>query len=126
MNQNIEKLQKDLFAVKMEYVKNGYVRDIRILPGEESTLGQIILSTNGKILLDKDSKLYPALKELFPEAMTLSSAELQKIIDEGQGQILTGLDDLWFNIVGFELKRRELKKQSHSMINKIKKLWKGR
>jgi len=38
MNQNIEKIQEDLFAVKMEYVKQGYVRDIRILPGEESTL----------------------------------------------------------------------------------------
>ena len=109
MNPHIEKINADLYAVNMQYVRNGYIAEIKMVPGHENKAGQVNLSAEGRLLIDKSSKLYPALKKLFPIVMQMDGKKLSEIIQQNQNRELSPLGDLWVNVCGGELKRREQK-----------------
>lgn len=105
MNRNIEVINEHLWAVNMQYVKAGYIGGMKLLPDKESD--QINLGSSGVIILDKNSKLYPALKEIFPVVMQKSTDELQSLLDSVKNpELLDAFDDLCVNVVGWEIKRR--------------------
>ncbi len=108
MNRNIEVINEHLWAVNMQYVKAGYIDGMKLLPDKE--YDQINLGGSGVIIIDKGSKLYPALKELFPVVMQKPTEELQLLLDGVKNpELLDALDDLCVNVVGWEIKRRCIK-----------------
>ena len=48
MNRNIEVINENLYAVNMQYVKAGYIAEMKIIPNTKG--GQINLSNTGKIV----------------------------------------------------------------------------
>lgn len=107
MHWNIERINENLYGVNMQYVRNGYISDIRIV--SDKATGQVNLSADGRLLIDKSSKLYPALKKLFPPVMDMDTEKLKQIIQANQNRNLDALGDLYVNVCGWELKRREQK-----------------
>lgn len=63
MNGNIEVINENLWAVNMQYVKEGYIEELQLIPNTQ--IGQINLSNAGRIILDSGSRAYPALKKMF-------------------------------------------------------------
>lgn len=61
MNGNIEIINENLWAVNMQYVKEGYIEELQLIPNTQ--IGQINLSNAGRIILDSGSRAYPALNE---------------------------------------------------------------
>lgn len=120
MNQNIEIINANLWAVNMQYVKSGYVQELRLLQPDYQ---QINLSKEGTIILDKGSRAYPALKKLFLICMDKSTEELEKIVKMQANDSLNGICQ---NVAGWEIKRRCVQAEylkSHSrpdILNKIK------
>lgn len=105
MNKNIEVINEHCLGVNMQYVKSGYIGDMKLLPGKQ--IGNINLSGSGVIILDKDSKLYLALKIICPKVMQKTTEELQSTIDSVKNpEILDALEDLYVNVAGWEIKRR--------------------
>lgn len=109
LNKNIEIIAPDLWGVNIEYIKLGYLDELKSAP--DAPLQQINLTNSGRIILDKNCKSYMGLKIFFVKAMALSDKELEKEFN----YTLTRQDDkgidLWHNILGFEVKRRKIKKE---------------
>lgn len=101
MNGNIEVINENLWAVNMQYLKEGYIEELKLIPNTEC--GQINLSNTGKIILDSGARAYPALKKLFSTCMKKTNEELMKIMNMPAED---SVDELCKNIVGWELKRR--------------------
>lgn len=101
MNGNIEVINENLWAVNMQYVKEGYIEELQLIPNTQ--IGQINLSNAGIIILDSGSRAYPALKKLFLMFMQKSTDELQEIMKMNKTDSLDGLCE---NVVGWEIKRR--------------------
>ena len=121
MNPNIEIITPDLWGVNMDWVKAGYIEELRPLA---DTFNQINLTNTGKIILDKNSTVYKGLKKFFVKAMKLSDTELKKEFEKTEN--IRGLHagfDLWNNILGFELKRRSIKMkyEKRGLIEKARK-----
>ena len=64
MNKNIEIITPELWATYSEWIKAGYIQELKPIP--EKDISQIMLTDKGVLVIDKNSKLYPALKKLFP------------------------------------------------------------
>ena len=105
MNGNVEVINEHCWAVKMEYVKSGYIGEMKLMKGKKSEA--INLTDKGVIVINADSKLCPALKILFPKVMQKPTEELQSLIDNIKNpELLDALDDLYVNVAGWEIKRR--------------------
>lgn len=108
MNSNIEKIAPDLWAVNFQWVKNGWIKDIQIIPG--GSTNPINLSAEGKIFLDKDSPAYTALKMIFTKIMKKTTEELQELVGKKElSEKMNTLEDWIINAAGFELRRRAIK-----------------
>lgn len=104
MNGNIEVINENLWAVNMQYVKEGYIEELKfITTADKEKADQIYLSNTGIIILDSGAKAYPALKKLFLMFMQKSTDELLKIMKMPKSNSLDGLCE---NVVGWEIKRR--------------------
>ena len=101
MNGNIEVINENLWAVNMQYVKEGYIEELRLIPNTQ--IGQINLSNAGRIILDSGSRAYPALKKMFLIYMQKPTDELMEIMKMPKRDSLDGLCE---NVVGWEIKRR--------------------
>ena len=122
MNPNIEIITPDLWGVNMDWVKAGYIEELRPLT---DTFNQINLTNTGKIILDENSMAYQGLKKFFIKAMKFSDDELKKEFRKtGNMRGLHAGLDLWNNILGFELKRRSIKMkyEKRGLIEKAKKI----
>lgn len=108
MNRNIEVINDYLWSVNLQYIKSGYIEELKLMPGsEETTLSHVNLTNRGYIILDKSSKLYPALKRLFPIVMKMPMEELERIASKiNNPEKLDALGDLYVNVAGWEIKRR--------------------
>lgn len=104
MNRNIEVINENLWAVNMQYLKEGYIEELKLIPDVE--IGQINLSNTGKILLDSGARAYPALKKMFLVFMQKPTDELMEIMKMPKRDSLDGLCE---NVIGWELKRRCVK-----------------
>lgn len=111
MNKNIEMITPELFAVHSEWIRAGYIKELKPIPEKDiNQIRQIMLTNKGILVIDKSSKLYPALKRLFPVVQKMDQGKLEKIIELNQDmEKLSPLDDLWVNVVGWELKRRSVR-----------------
>lgn len=108
MNKNIEIITPELWATYSEWIKAGYIQELKPIP--EKDISQIMLTDKGVLVIDKNSKLYPALKKLFPVVQKMEQEKLERIIEENSNmENLTPLDDLLVNVAGWELKRRMVK-----------------
>jgi hypothetical protein len=110
MNSNIDIINDNLWAVNMSYVKQGYIKELQLLPNV-SKLGNVEMTTQGIILLDKSSELFPALKFVFLKAMTKTNKELQDILSECPSAENDRLCDLLISAVDWEVKRRCVKEE---------------
>ena len=97
MNRNIEVINENLWAVNMQYLKEGYIEELKLIPDVE--IGQINLSNTGKIILDSGARAYPAL-------MQKPTDELMETMKMPKRDSLDGLCE---NVIGWELKRRCVK-----------------
>lgn len=122
MNPNIETILPDLWGVNMEWVEAGFIPGIKLISGTKEIIN---LSSDGKIILDKQAKSYDGLKFFFKKAMRFSDQELKakfyyakKFKDADSGV------DLWYNILGFEIKRREIKQvgKKPSFFHRLKEM----
>lgn len=104
MNRNIEIINDNLWAVNMQYVEEGYIEELQIIPNAQ--IGQINLGSDGVIILDKSSKAYLALKQLFQIYMKKSTEELQEILKKPK---IDSLDELCENVIGWEIIRRHIR-----------------
>lgn len=104
MNRNIEVINENLWAVNMQYLKEGYIEELKLIPNTE--IGQINLSNTGKIILDSEARAYPALKKMFLVFMQKPTDELMEIMKMPKRDSLDGLCE---NVVGWETKRRCVK-----------------
>lgn len=108
MNKNIEIITPELWATYSEWIKAGYIQELKPIP--EKDISQIMLTDKGVLVIDKNSKLYPALKKLFPVVQKMEQEKLERIIEQNQDlESLDSLSDLWVNVIGWELKRRMIK-----------------
>lgn len=106
MNENIEVINECLWAVNMNYLKLDYIQELKLI--KES--GHINLTDQGVLVIDKSSKLFPAMKMLLPKLMEKRTDELQSILDASENAVISNsLDDLIINLCGWELKRRSVK-----------------
>ena len=110
MNRNIEVINENLWAVNMGYVESNFIQDLNLISGK--TTGHINLTDKGTLIIDKASKLYPAMERLLPDIMQKTTDELQSVIECVQHpEALDALDDLIVNLCGWELKRRSVREQ---------------
>ena len=107
MNQNIEVINDYLWGVNFQYIKSGYIGELKLMPGSDNALSHVNLTDKGCIILDRCSKLYPALKRLFPIVMKMPMEELERIASKiNNPEKLDALGDLYVNVAGWEIKRR--------------------
>lgn len=62
MNGNIEVINENLWAVNMQYVKEGYIEELQLIPNTQ--IGQINLSNAGRIILDSGSGGISGIEEI--------------------------------------------------------------
>ncbi len=103
MNRNIEVINENLWVVNMQYVRLGYIQDLKV---NSDAPDQIYLSNEGRIILDSGSKVCPALVKLFVKCMDKSTEELEQMM---KMQVRDSFEGLLQNVVGWEIKRRCVK-----------------
>lgn len=107
MNRNIEVINENLLAVNIQYVKEGYVEELKfITTADKEKTDQIYLSNTGKIILDSGARAYPILKKMFLVFMQKPTDELMETMKMPKRDSLDGLCE---NVIGWELKRRCVK-----------------
>ncbi len=131
MNKNIEVIMPELWATHSEWIKAGYIQELK--PISEENISQLMLTNKGVLVLDKSSKLYPALKKLFPVVQKMEQEKLERIIEQNPNmENLDPLSDLWVNVVGWEMKRREVKQaylidnSKQTLKSRINNFWRKR
>lgn len=108
MNQNIEVINENLWAVNQEYVKQGYIQELQLI--RESPTWQINLSNTGIIILSKEAESYPVFKVFCEKVIRLPTEELKKILNKFQSkEELDNLEIIFENAIGWEIKRRAVK-----------------
>ena len=63
MNQNIEVINENLWAVNSSYIRMGYIQELTPL-SEQSDNPYVSLTNEGIMILKKESEFYPILKKL--------------------------------------------------------------
>lgn len=117
MNGNIEVVNENLLVVNMQYVKQGYIKELHIISDStKENFDQIYLSNTGVIILDSTAKACTALKKMFLIYMQKSTDELMDIMKMNK---VDELDRLCENVIGWEIKRRCVKAEYIASLPKI-------
>lgn len=109
MNNNIEVINDNLWAVNQYYVKNGYVRELVTFPGCSAEKEDACLRDDGVLILNKASPVYEICKKLMIRIMPYSDDLLKDIYELGEK--IADHDPyefMYFHIIGWEIKRREV------------------
>ena len=107
-NPNIEVITPDIWGASMNMVRAGRIPE---LTANSTAKDQINLTNTGLIVLDMDSTVYTGLKHFFAKAYKHSDQDLQtEFIKAGAQRDSDSGVDLWYNILGFEIKRRKIKR----------------
>lgn len=133
MNPNIEVIAPDLWAVNFQWVKAGWIKELQPIPDVELNSEKYAsLKDDGTMVLNKESELYPILKQFMPKVMQHTDEELS-IFNKALNQkiALDGYERLYLNVMEWEIKRRCIKQAyllnhpKSTLKEKIKKyLWK--
>lgn len=118
MNPNIEVIAPDLWAVNFQWVKAGWIKELQPIPDVELNSEKYAsLKDDGTMVLNKESELYPILKQFMPKVMQHTDEELS-IFNKALNQkiALDGYERLYLNVMEWEIKRRCVK-QAYLLAN---------
>ena len=110
MNGNIEVINENLWAVNQYFVKEGYIQELETLPECYPEKEDACLTTDGILILNKDSPVYEVCKNLMIRIMSYSDATLKDIFE-----IMSAVEKpdpyefLYCGVIGWEIKRRKVK-----------------
>ena len=113
MNLNIEKINKYLYGASFSHIKMGWIEDFPLLKGGEIDNLHMSLTTDGKLILNKDdSELYNILKHMFDKKiMPKTKRRLQLTIQRIENKKGNGSDkyaEVYLWMLKTELKRRTI------------------
>lgn len=110
MNRNIEVINENLWAVNQYYVKGGYVKELVTLPGCSPEKEDACLTEDGILILNKASPVYEVCKGLMIRIIPYSDDLLKSIYELGEKiQNPDPYEFMYFHVIGWEIKRREVK-----------------
>lgn len=112
MNPHIEVINQHLWAVRFSFLQ--YIKDIEYKPDPEIPMDQEFgrISKEGILILNKDHKAYPLIKEFLPKLMKKSQKDLIGELDRTALIKNKQLRDCVYRItVMLEIQRRNELKQ---------------
>ena len=105
MNPNIEVIAPDLWAVNFQWVKEGWIKELRFVPDSKCNCEYACLKDDGTMVINKGSEIYPILK-----LMQLTDSELKDSVQNLNNKaVLDGYERLYLNVMEWEIKRRCIK-----------------
>ena len=127
MNPNIEVIAHDLWAVNFQWVKEGWIKELRFVPDAKCNCEYACLKDDGTMVINKGSEFYPMLK-----IIQRTDSELKDSVQTLNNKaVLDGYERLYLNVMEWEIKRRCIKQAyllnhpKSTLKEKIKKyLWK--
>lgn len=125
MNPNIEVISKNLLGVNFYYVKMGWIKEINaVCPIDPAQTAGTITDT-GHIILNNFHPAYGELKKLLPGIMGKPDDELRRnfatLVVKKQKQPLEKWEQLFLDILEWELKRRTMITKQWKRKGKVKK-----
>ncbi|BCJ92841.1 hypothetical protein acsn021_04100 [Anaerocolumna cellulosilytica] len=119
MNQNIEVINKNLWAVNQEYVRQGFIKELSILPGSNPESKDASLSNDGKLILNKSSPMYDTLSKFVPRVMDMADDILQDTYEKMKKiQTPDNYEKLYLSVLGWEIKRRHVRAEYLDSLHK--------
>lgn len=117
MNPNIEVITPDIWAVNFQWVKAGWIKELRFLSDAECSCEYACLKDDGVIVLNKGSEFYPMLKSFMLKIMQRTDIELNDSVQKMNNKVvLDGYERIYLNVMGWEIKRRCVK-QAYLLAN---------
>ena len=109
MNQNIEVINENLWAVNSSYIRMGYIQELTPLP-EQSDNPYVSLTNEGIMILKKESEFYPILKKLLVKIMGHSDEQLTCAVQKMRKVSKPdAYEKMYLNVLEWEIKRRCVK-----------------
>jgi hypothetical protein len=119
MNPNIEKINENLFGVRFDWLRAGFITDsFPLIPKGQLNNPHVMIAVDGVIVLDKDSPLYDSAKSFFSRVMGQSDAQIRKqaakleVQKVRQGSKFDVISNFQLGSLKTEQTRRELVKLS--------------
>jgi hypothetical protein len=109
MNQNIEVINENLWAVNFYYLR--YIPELEYT-GSNEDFSKIASYTNdGKTLLNKHNELYPTLKTFIPRLMKNTDADLELKIYGMKNKTRDSYEEFYMFALELEINRRSIAKE---------------
>lgn len=109
MNQNIEVINENLWAVNSSYIRMGYIQELTLLP-EQTDNPYASLTNEGIMILKKESEFYPILKKLLVKIMGHSDEQLTCAVQKMRKVSKPdAYEKMYLNVLEWEIKRRCVK-----------------
>lgn len=129
MNPNIEVIAPDLWAVNFQWVKEGWIKELRFVPDAKCNCEYACLKDDGTMVINKGSDFYPMLKSFMLKIMQRTDSELNDSVQNLNNKaVLDNYERFYLNVMEWEIKRRCVK-QAYLLANpkptlkeKIKKI----
>jgi len=110
MNQNIQVINENLWAVNFYYLQ--YIPELDYKGTKEDLDLKVTSYTNdGKIVLNKNHEIYPTLKNFIPRLMKNTDAELEKKISEMKNKTIDSYEEFYMFALELEINRRSIAKE---------------
>lgn len=110
MNPNIEVIAPDLWAVNFQWVKEGWIKELRFVPDAKCNCEYACLKDDGTMVINKDSEIYPILKKFMLKLMQRTDSELGIIAQNLKNKaLLDNYERFYLNVMEWEMKRRCVK-----------------
>lgn len=117
MNPNIEVIAPDLWAVNFQWVKEGWIKELRFVPDSKCNCEYACLKDDGTMVINKGSEIYPILKKFILKLMQLTDSELEIAAQNLKNKaLLDNYERFYLNVVEREIKRRCVK-QAYLLAN---------
>lgn len=129
MNPNIEVIAPDLWAVNFQWVKEGWIKELRFVHDAKCNCEYACLKDDGTIVINKGSEFYPMPKSFLLKIMERTDSELKDSVQNLNNKaVLDNYERFYLNVMELEIKRRCIK-QAYLLANskptlkeKIKKI----
>lgn len=110
MNQNIEVINENLWAINFYY--HPYILELEYTGDQENLDLKVASYTNdGKIILNKHNEIYPTLKKFVPALMKNTDDDLEKKLFGMKNKIRDSYEELYMFCLELEINRRSVAKE---------------
>lgn len=117
MNPNIEVIAPDLWAVNFQWVKEGWIKELRFVHDAKCNCEYACLKDDGTIVINKGSEFYPMLKSFMLKIMQHTDSELKNSVQNLNNKtVLDNYERFYLNVMEWEIKRRCVK-QAYLLAN---------